>query len=129
MELWSTVCKSKLLANATFILLLNKADLLAAKLKAGLKFEDYAVSYHGRPNKAEYVADCKRTLLTYLALRTLTRSARSPGTDDGHPSILFAEEATSACARNMRNREYFRLVLRSMLIQTGDRIPNSWELY
>ncbi|EJF65114.1 G-alpha-domain-containing protein [Dichomitus squalens LYAD-421 SS1] len=60
MELWSTVCKSKLLANATFILLLNKADLLAAKLKAGLKFEDFAPSYRGRPNKAEYVAEYLR---------------------------------------------------------------------
>ena len=59
MELWETVCKSKLLANAMFILLLNKADILYAKLKAGIKFEDYVASYHGRPNKAEYVADCE----------------------------------------------------------------------
>ncbi len=59
MELWETVCKSKLLGNAMFILLLNKADLLYAKLKAGVKFEDYVASYHGRPNKAEYVADCE----------------------------------------------------------------------
>lgn len=35
MELWETVCRSKLLSKATFILLLNKADLLHAKLKAG----------------------------------------------------------------------------------------------
>ncbi|RDX50162.1 G-alpha-domain-containing protein [Lentinus brumalis] len=60
MELWETVCKSKLLGNAMFILLLNKADLLYAKLKAGVKFEDYVASYHGRPNKAEYVADYLR---------------------------------------------------------------------
>ena len=53
------VCKSKLLANAIFILLLNKADLLRAKLKAGIMFEDYITSYRGRPNKSAQVGECK----------------------------------------------------------------------
>ena len=61
-DLWEKVCKNKLLANATFILLLNKADLLHAKLKAGIKFEEFVTSYQGRPNKTEYVADCEFVL-------------------------------------------------------------------
>lgn len=39
MELWETVCRSKLLSKATFILLLNKADLLRSKLKAGKELD------------------------------------------------------------------------------------------
>lgn len=59
MELWQTVCRSKLLANSTFILLLNKADLLFAKLKT-VQFADHVPGYEDRPNKAEYVADFLR---------------------------------------------------------------------
>ncbi|KAI0633379.1 G-protein alpha subunit [Trametes polyzona] len=57
MELWETVCRSKLLGNATFILLLNKADLLRAKLKAGVQFSDYVMNYdRDQPNTTEAVA-------------------------------------------------------------------------
>lgn len=34
-QIWKTICESKLLGNATFILLLNKMDLLRAKLQSG----------------------------------------------------------------------------------------------
>ncbi|KAH9942317.1 G-alpha-domain-containing protein [Epithele typhae] len=60
LALWEQVCKSRLLTNATFILLLNKADVLFAKLKSGIQFEDYVSSYRGRPNKAENVAEYLR---------------------------------------------------------------------
>ena len=79
MELWQTVCRSKLLSKATFILLLNKADLLRSKLRAGkhsasfppfalsltatspgIKFSDYVIDYgRDEPNTTEAVANCE----------------------------------------------------------------------
>ncbi|RPD78249.1 G-alpha-domain-containing protein [Lentinus tigrinus ALCF2SS1-7] len=88
MELWETVCKSKLLANAMFILLLNKADILYAKLKAGIKFEDYVASYHGRPNKAEYVADYLREQMI------LTHRMCSPKRRQLHAHVTCAIDTT-----------------------------------
>ena len=35
LNIWKSICESRLLANATFILLLNKMDLLHQKLKSG----------------------------------------------------------------------------------------------
>ncbi|KAI0688033.1 G-protein alpha subunit [Cytidiella melzeri] len=60
-ELWKQVCNSKLLANATFILFLNKMDLLQKKLDAGVQFSSYVSLYKGQPNDAESIAlYCKR---------------------------------------------------------------------
>ncbi|KAH9855221.1 G-protein alpha subunit [Lenzites betulinus] len=57
MSLWETVCRNKLLGNAMFILLLNKADLLHAKLKAGVQFSTYVINYdRSRPNTVEGVS-------------------------------------------------------------------------
>ncbi|OSD04002.1 G-protein alpha subunit [Trametes coccinea BRFM310] len=57
MELWDTVCRSRLLSKATFILLLNKADLLRAKLRAGIRFSDYVKNYdQDQPNTVEAVS-------------------------------------------------------------------------
>ncbi|KAI0371122.1 G-protein alpha subunit [Pilatotrama ljubarskyi] len=57
MELWETVCRSKLLSRATFILLLNKVDLLHAKLKAGIQFSDYITNYdRDEPNDVDSVS-------------------------------------------------------------------------
>lgn len=45
LTLWKTICSSKLLSNVTFILLLNKCDLLEAKLKGGELFARYVRSF------------------------------------------------------------------------------------
>ncbi|KAJ3551512.1 hypothetical protein NM688_g4660 [Phlebia brevispora] len=55
-QIWKTICESKLLADATFILLLNKMDLLEAKLQAGIQFSEYVSLYKDQPNDAEYIA-------------------------------------------------------------------------
>lgn len=34
-DLWKTICQNKLLSGATFILLMNKCDILRTKLKSG----------------------------------------------------------------------------------------------
>ncbi|GJE95016.1 G-alpha-domain-containing protein [Phanerochaete sordida] len=55
-NLWKSICESKLLADATFILFLNKMDLLNKKLKSGVKFSDYVSVYKDQPNDAENIA-------------------------------------------------------------------------
>ncbi|EIW63048.1 G-protein alpha subunit [Trametes versicolor FP-101664 SS1] len=65
MELWETVCRNKLLGKATFILLLNKADLLRSKLKAGVQFSDYIMNYdREQPNTVEEVSNYIRKEMT-----------------------------------------------------------------
>ncbi|EIW55473.1 G-alpha-domain-containing protein [Trametes versicolor FP-101664 SS1] len=53
---WKTVCSSPLLASVQFILLLNKTDLLDARLKSGMQFSTYVESYKGE-NDSEHVTD------------------------------------------------------------------------
>ncbi len=54
---WKTVYSSPLLASVQFILLLNKTDLLDARLKSGMQFSTYVESYKGE-NDREHVTDC-----------------------------------------------------------------------
>ncbi|KAI0812622.1 G-protein alpha subunit [Irpex lacteus] len=59
--LWKQICESRLLAQATFILFLNKMDLLKKKLDAGIQFSSFVPLYKDQPNSAEAVAMyCKR---------------------------------------------------------------------
>jgi len=53
--LWKSLCLHKLLKKATFVLLLNKYDLLDAKLRSGIQFRQFVTSYKDRPNKTEDV--------------------------------------------------------------------------
>ncbi|KAI0047704.1 G-alpha-domain-containing protein [Auriscalpium vulgare] len=53
--LWKTVCSNKLLKDVSFILLLNKYDILDAKLKSGVQFRHYVTSYKDRSNDQDSV--------------------------------------------------------------------------
>ncbi|PFH46759.1 hypothetical protein AMATHDRAFT_50812 [Amanita thiersii Skay4041] len=53
--LWSAICQSKLLAKATFILFLNKCDLLKKKIKNGVNVGKYLSSFGDRPNDVNSV--------------------------------------------------------------------------
>lgn len=57
--LWKSLCIHKLLKKASFVLLLNKRDLLELKLRSGIKFRDHVTSYKDRQNKTETVLHCK----------------------------------------------------------------------
>ena len=61
-NLWKTVCSSKLLSSIQFILLLNKTDILDARLKAGVQFASYVKSYRGE-NDLTPVTECEPCLL------------------------------------------------------------------
>ena len=56
--IWNTICSSRLLNNVTFVLLLNKLDLLDAKLKAGIQFRRFVTSYKDKPNETDSVVGC-----------------------------------------------------------------------
>ncbi|KAI8986746.1 G-alpha-domain-containing protein [Trametes punicea] len=56
---WKTICSSRLLASVQFILLLNKMDLLDARLKAGVQFSHYVKSYQ-EENDLEHVTEYLR---------------------------------------------------------------------
>ncbi|KAI0058615.1 P-loop containing nucleoside triphosphate hydrolase protein [Artomyces pyxidatus] len=53
--LWKSVCSNKLLKDVSFILLLNKYDILDAKLKSGIQFRHFVTSYRDRKNDTESV--------------------------------------------------------------------------
>ena len=79
LKLWKTICSSKLLENATFILFINKSDILEKKLKAGvhfatrfpmtedelgtldlgIRFVDYVEQYREQPNDFDHVSTCQ----------------------------------------------------------------------
>jgi hypothetical protein len=61
--IWRSVCSSKLLRNVAFILLLNKYDLLDAKLKSGIRFASHVTSYKTRGNDTESVLHCAYPLV------------------------------------------------------------------
>ena len=56
-NLWKTVCSSKLLSSTQFILLMNKTDILDARLKSGIQFSSYVKSYKD-DNDLLHVTDC-----------------------------------------------------------------------
>ncbi|KZP12232.1 G-alpha-domain-containing protein [Athelia psychrophila] len=49
--LWAAICSSELLKNATFIVFLNKVDLLEEKLARGVQVSKYLPSYGERRNE------------------------------------------------------------------------------
>lgn len=57
--LWDSICTSQLLLKTTFILFLNKCDLLRQKMKTGIRVKDYLTSYGDRPNDAKTFVKCR----------------------------------------------------------------------
>ncbi|KAF9263748.1 G-protein alpha subunit [Marasmius fiardii PR-910] len=57
LRLFTVICSNKLLKKAHLVLMLNKTDLLRAKLKQGFSVQKYITSYGSRPNKYEDVSN------------------------------------------------------------------------
>ena len=64
--LWKAICSSKLLANTTMIVFLNKCDLLKRKLKNGVRVRKYLTSFGDRSNDVHTVVKCPLSLLGFL---------------------------------------------------------------
>ena len=69
-ELWKQVATNAVLANTQIILFLNKYDLLAKKIKRGVKIRDFISSYGERDNTPEVAVKCM------FPLRALPRVQR-----------------------------------------------------
>jgi len=72
-ELWKQVTSNKVLAHTQIILFLNKYDLLAKKLKRGVKVRDYISSYGERENIPETAVKCMCSKPTVPRFGVLTR--------------------------------------------------------
>ncbi|GBE87342.1 hypothetical protein SCP_1100170 [Sparassis crispa] len=53
--LWKAVCANKLLARVDLVLFLNKCDILAAKLAAGVRLAKYVRNFGERANERDVV--------------------------------------------------------------------------
>ena len=72
--LWKSICSNPLLGKTNLILFLNKIDIFAAKLKAGIRFGQYIISYGNRPNDYDSTSACEclsLVLCVWAGLRTL----------------------------------------------------------
>lgn len=63
MLLWNGIVSTKLLARTTVILFMNKVDLLESKIAAGVLVARHLPSYGARPNEADAVIKCERSLV------------------------------------------------------------------
>lgn len=59
MLLWKSICSNPLLGKTNLILFLNKIDIFRAKLRAGIHFGQYIISYGNRPNDYENTSACE----------------------------------------------------------------------
>lgn len=71
--LWKNICSSSILANVTFILFLNKCDILCTKLEAGQSFNKWVKSYNDEPNDAAHVSECEWFISAVVCEQGVTR--------------------------------------------------------
>jgi hypothetical protein len=64
--LWGSLCSSQLLADANFIVFLNKCDLTEKKLQNGILIKNHVPSYAERPNTTAAFVSCESSHLFYV---------------------------------------------------------------
>ncbi|TRM70315.1 guanine nucleotide binding protein, alpha subunit [Schizophyllum amplum] len=74
LKMFSEICSNRLLANAQFIVMLNKCDVLKRKLRRGVKVRDFLRGYGKRPNTYDEVAD-------FMRAHVVRAYERRPGAD------------------------------------------------
>lgn len=114
-NLWTSICSSKLLAKTQLILFLNKCDLLRRKLKRGVRVNQYLPSYGDRPNEVNPVIKCKLCYPPRLPLpdsitdfrdkfkEILKQSSPEPRTTYIYPTTVTDTEATSTTLESVRD--------------------------
>jgi hypothetical protein len=63
-NLWTSICASKLLAKTQLVLFLNKCDILRRKLKRGIKVNQFLPNFGDRPNEVMTVVKCKSLVVS-----------------------------------------------------------------
>ncbi|KAI0074232.1 G-alpha-domain-containing protein [Panus rudis PR-1116 ss-1] len=66
MILWKAIVKSKLLATCAIVLFLNKFDLLAEKIRSGVKASDYIQNFEGKEADAGQLANYFRSRFKHI---------------------------------------------------------------
>ncbi|KAA1478081.1 guanine nucleotide binding protein, alpha subunit [Dentipellis sp. KUC8613] len=98
--LFRSVASNKLLGHVNLILFLNKCDLLKAKLDAGVKLNQYLLTYGDRPNDYE-------TVSRYIKQRFLLLYQQSPQNSDRdlyvHYTSVTDTRRTSTIIQNVRD--------------------------
>lgn len=69
--LWKSLCKNPLLKKCNLILFMNKTDLMAKKLQAGVRLARYIPSYGTRPNDFTTASSCRLVHIADRACLTL----------------------------------------------------------
>lgn len=65
-QLWKQVCSHPLLSRCNVILFMNKTDLMAKKLEAGVRLSRYIPSFGDRSNDFKTASSCECFCLEYL---------------------------------------------------------------
>ncbi|KAL4068647.1 guanine nucleotide binding protein, alpha subunit [Scleroderma yunnanense] len=71
--LWKAICSSQLLLNTTFIIFLNKRDILEKKIADGILIKKYLPSYADRPNETNAIVKYLATKFKETALNQSQR--------------------------------------------------------
>jgi len=103
--LWKRMCSSKLLANVSFVLLLNKRDVLQQKIEMGIQFSRYVKSYQG-VNKWEPIAKYLKTKFKAVQRETspekrLFYAHITCATDTKQMSVILAAIEDLVLRRNL----------------------------
>lgn len=76
MRLWKTVCESKALEKTSFIMLLNKRDVLELKLQSGTSFAKYIPQFEGKNEVHEVIRYIKSVMGTLYRQHSPTTARR-----------------------------------------------------
>ncbi|KZO91215.1 guanine nucleotide binding protein, alpha subunit, partial [Calocera viscosa TUFC12733] len=111
-QLFEHICKQELLKGASIILFLNKADLLKAKLHAGVRFNKWIERYGDRPNEFEAVATyLKGKFIELYKFHRNKVSPRDPRELYVHLTSVVDIRTTHAIFRDVKDtiiRDYLR---------------------
>lgn len=105
--LWKNICSSSILANVTFILFLNKCDILCTKLEAGQSFNKWVKSYNDEPNDAAHVSECEWFISAVVCEQGVDQAAcRFEKQAYRDLQVFIVQERTIACPCNLCYCEY-----------------------
>lgn len=97
---------SRLLKGTTFILLLNKSDILKSKLEAGVPFVRSVKSYKDGPNDFDHVCECESSRVPAQAIPISFPPFRSETEIRRYVQTQFHSRTAVARPRNLRHRMY-----------------------
>ncbi|KAF8973195.1 guanine nucleotide-binding protein alpha-4 subunit [Flammula alnicola] len=108
--LWKHIVSNPLLLNTQIVLFLNKIDLFKAKLRAGIRFSNYVVSYGDRPNDYEATSSYIRKKFGHL----FRQNSSAQRVFYSHLTSMTDSQSTHQILMNVKD-----MVIREMLQQSS----------